>query len=89
MKKYEDSKKSLEKRMAPIFNPGGPDMDKTEDLIKIHTDHILNHPRVYSGVKEHAIEMIEALREGYEIQSGKKYTGFYPEKEIKEFNKSR
>jgi hypothetical protein len=66
--------------MEPIFNPRGPDMQATEDVIKALST-VLDECYNYPETKTYVNTMIQALVKGYRMQSGKKYTGFLPHSE--------
>jgi len=69
------SEKDLEQRTNLVFNPRGPDKKATEELIKVLSKG-LNSP-VPDG-NDYTRELIKAVKEGYEMQSGQKYKGFLP-----------
>lgn len=54
--------------MDPIFNPNGPNKKAVDELIEALST-ALDSP--IAG--NHAREMIEAIKEGYKIQSGEDY----------------
>jgi hypothetical protein len=61
----------------PIYNPHGPNMLETEELIKALSTVLKSD--TWAGVKNYTMETIGAIVKGYEEQSGQKYTGFFPE----------
>lgn len=72
--------KSLEEttEIRPILNPRGPNKQETEELIEILST-VLDDPTASPGVKDYTVEMIKAVKKGYEIQSEQVYDGFWPE----------
>jgi hypothetical protein len=74
------SQEQLEERagpVEPIFNPGEPDERETGNLIKAISS-VLNR-NADPKFRAYVMGIIRGLREGYEIQSGKDYQGFFPE----------
>jgi len=72
---FMGSSEQLESRIEPILNPGVPDREATEELIKCLST-ALDHPTVHDYVQR----LIDAVVQGYEIQSGQAYDGFLPSK---------
>jgi len=68
------SEEPLEERIEPVFNPDGPNRQATEELIETIST-VVDSPRASQETKDYAEKLIEAIKVGYEIQSGEKYEG--------------
>lgn len=62
-------KESLERKIEPILNPDGPNKEATDELIEALSE-VANSK---SFAKDYAKNLIEAIKKGYEIQTGEKY----------------
>ena len=60
------------KKREPVLNPCGPDKQATESLIDALST-VLDSKDVSPAARDFAKGLIEAVEEGYEIQSGEKY----------------
>ena len=63
--------------MTPIFNPNGPNLQETEDLICAFSRAL--EYSITPEITACTIRMIREFKMGYEEQSGKQYDGFLPE----------
>jgi hypothetical protein len=63
------SEHNLEKKLKPIFNPEGPDKEVTDELIEA----LSATANSKSFANNYAAQLIEAIKKGYEIQSGEEY----------------
>ena len=64
-----------------IFNHDGPNMEKTEEVIKALST-VLDSSTTGHETKNHTYEIIQRLVEGYKEQSGEEYTGVLPEYQL-------
>lgn len=59
---------NLERQIEPVLNPNGPNKQVTKDLIEA-----LSKVPKSSLAYQNAQNLIEAVKKGYEIQSGEEY----------------
>lgn len=71
------TEKNLEEEIELIINPNGPDKKATEELIKALSTVFTSNTS--PKVKEYTRGIIKGVGKGYEMQTGEKYEGFFPE----------
>lgn len=72
--------KQPEQRTEPIFNPDGPNREATEELVEALSTALNSRTaKANPEFRAYVMKTIEAVKEGYEIQSKERYDGFFSE----------